>query len=88
MLDAVEQGQIEGILQGSDISVDTVKGFLSEFGRAFYRVPDEEKEVLTLERGRGSIMEALHGKNALIVVPFRRRMKTWSIEKFCPRENT
>lgn len=52
MLNALEQACAIGVLSHDDVALDIFEGFMSKFGRAFYRMErkDEEKEFIVLEK--------------------------------------
>jgi dihydroorotase len=79
VLDALEEGiEQEGITE-EDVTVDKLKGFLSGFGRAFYRFPDAKGEKFVLRRQGDVIVNAL-SSGSLEVVPFRRGQTTWKVD--------
>lgn len=47
VIDALEQGIETGVLIAEDVTEEKLKGFLSGFGRAFYRANDESKRAQT-----------------------------------------
>jgi len=55
-----------------------LRGFFSQFGRAFYGVPQASKDIL-ITRGGQTIPGSLKGEGAE-VVPFRAGETTWKVE--------
>ena len=81
VLDALEMGCEKGILQEEDITKEVLEGFLSRFGRAFYRAPDERNEQIILIKGQEVIVDVVTREGSGVeIVPFRRGMRTWSLE--------
>lgn len=79
VLDALEEGIEQKVISENDVTKEKLEGFLSEFGRAFYRVPDETGEKIVLRRQADTIVGEL-SEGSLEVVPFRRGQKTWKVE--------
>ncbi|KAI9841038.1 MAG: hypothetical protein M1838_003800 [Thelocarpon superellum] len=79
VLDALEQGAVDGILQPEDVTVEKLRGFLSGFGRDFYRVPDPYHETIELVFRDEPIDDAIRGADDLRIVPFRRSQATWTV---------
>ncbi|KAI9679206.1 MAG: hypothetical protein M1817_005225 [Caeruleum heppii] len=82
VLDAFEMACEKGMLREDDITRDLLSGFLSRFGRAFYRVPDENKERIVLRSGDGKIDDMIRGttEDQVDIVPFRSGSTTWALE--------
>lgn len=78
VLDAFEQACQNGVLKEEDITQDTIEGFLSKHGRAFYGLEQETKEFITLDRKGEKIVNILQS-DKVDVVPFRRDQETWSL---------
>ena len=80
VLDALEQGVQRGILKNEDVTVGKLKGFLSDFGRRFYKVEDTPRGEIELRRGSDRVMDVLQtDEGRLQVVPFRRGERTWAL---------
>ena len=84
VLDSFELGCERGILTEEDITKEVLEGFLSGFGRAFYRAPDERGEQIVLLRGEEVIVDVVTGEGSgkgggVQIVPFRRGRRTWSL---------
>jgi len=78
VIDALAQGVETGVLQGDDVTKEKLVGFLCEFGRAFYRVPDDRKETIVLSKPADAIGDLLRSSDGAVeVVPFRSGKKTW-----------
>lgn len=78
VIDAFEQACKNGVLKEDEITPEIVEGFMSKFGRAFYGLPEEKKEFVTIERKGEKISEILQS-DKIDVVPFRKTQETWSI---------
>jgi dihydroorotase len=79
VLDALEKGVETGWLREEDISAATLEGFLSRFGREFYKVPDERQEKIVLTKGKSHIRHSLVTPDAEHVVLFREGQPTWTV---------
>lgn len=78
VINALELGVELGVLDVEDVTKAKLEGFLSSFGRSFYRVSDEKNERITLGRGSQSISNILRNESGSVeVVPFRRGKMTW-----------
>jgi len=78
VLDALEEGIKQKVITEADVTTEKLQGFLSGYGRAFYKVPDSKGEKIVLKRGGDVIVDSLPSK-LFEVVPFRREQKTWSV---------
>jgi dihydroorotase len=78
VLSALEEGIEQGIIRAADVTEEKLRNYLSGFGRAFYKVPDETGEKIILKRGEETVRDMLSA-GSLEVVPFRRGEKTWSL---------
>jgi len=78
MLDALEAGVQSGVIQDEDVTLAKLEGFLSGYGRAFYRVPDKTGERIVLTKGGADVIDVLRNRE-VEVVPFRSNEKTWSL---------
>jgi dihydroorotase len=79
VLDALEEGVVQKVIGEDDVSEEKLKGFLSGFGRAFYREQDPKQEKIVIRKEADRIVESL-SEGALEVVPFRRGQTTWKVE--------
>jgi dihydroorotase len=79
VLDALEFGVENNIINDKDIDVSNIKGFLSEFGRRFYKVPDYSGETITLKREHKIQERRILIKGDLEVVPFQPEKAYWAI---------
>lgn len=78
VIDAFEMGIEKGVLTPDDVTVEKLEGFLSGFGRDFYKVKDEKNERIILGRRSQSIAETLKNEDGSVeVIPFRRGKMTW-----------
>lgn len=78
VVNALELGVEMGVLEVEDVTKAKLEGFLSGFGRSFYRVTDEKNERITLGRSSQSIATILRNESGSVeVVPFRRGKMTW-----------
>lgn len=78
-MDALEEGIKQKVITEEDVTVEKLQGFLSGYGRSFYKVTDSKGEKIVLKRGGAVIVDSLASKS-FEVVPFRREKKTWSVE--------
>ena len=80
VLEAFENALEKGILELGALTKPVLKGFLGEFGRAFYREP-ASRESIRITAGQERVMEALaFGKEEQKIVPFRRKETIYSVE--------
>ena len=79
VLDALEEGIEQKVISEGDVTNEKLEGFLSGFGRAFYRVADSTGERIVLKRKADVVLGELTA-GSLEVVPFRRGQKTWKVE--------
>lgn len=79
VVDALEQGIQTKVLTAEDVTKEKLEGFLSKFGRDFYRAPsDTRKETIVLSKPGKTIANILRtGDGSIEVVPFRRGKLTW-----------
>ncbi|KAL8713193.1 MAG: hypothetical protein Q9220_002714 [cf. Caloplaca sp. 1 TL-2023] len=72
VLEALQRGVQMNILREDDVTLEMLRGFMSENGRSFYALPKESGEVIELTRGNEKIVDILenHGGNVQ-VLPFR-----------------
>ena len=89
VLDALEIGTQYGWITKEQTTREAIEGFLSRYGREFYRIPtssslsvdsESPKTRIRLERQRQIIPMSITSPDGKIeVVPFRRGEKTWSL---------
>jgi dihydroorotase len=77
VLSALEEGIDQGVIKEADVTEEKLRNFLSGFGRAFYRVPDETGEKIVIKRGE-EVVQDIFSAGSIEVVPFRRGKKTWT----------
>lgn len=81
VLDSFELGCEKGTLKEDDITKEGLEGFLGGFGRAFYGAPDEKNEQIILRKRDEVIVDMVSREGSHVgIVPFRRGMRTWSVE--------
>ncbi|KAL8950322.1 MAG: hypothetical protein Q9222_003645 [Ikaeria aurantiellina] len=72
VLDSLQRGIQMGILREQDVTLEKLKGFMSENGRAFYGLPKESGEEIELTREHEKIMSVLENHDESVqVLPFR-----------------
>lgn len=86
VLDALEIGTRHGWITKEQTTRDVIEGFLSRYGRDFYRIPTSSVDSkssrtrIRLERQGQTIPMSITSSDGKIeVVPFRRGEKTWSL---------
>lgn len=89
VLDALEIGTQHGWITKEQTTREAIEGFLSRYGREFYRIPtssslsvdsESPKTRIRLERQGQTIPMSITSSDGKIeVVPFRRGEKTWSL---------
>lgn len=86
VLDALEIGTRHGWITKEQTTRDVIEGFLSHYGRDFYRIPTSSVDSkssrtrVRLERQGQTIPMSITSSDGKIeVVPFRRGEKTWSL---------
>lgn len=81
VVEALEEAIAIDILHPEDITKEILEGFLSSYGRAFYRVADERNEKIVLRKSGVSIEKSIRSEDGAVeVVPFRRGKLTWGVE--------
>ena len=89
VLDALEIGTHCGWITKEQTTQEAIEGFLSRYGRDFYRIPTSSSRSvepkfprtrIRLERQGQTIPMSITSLNGKIeVVPFRRGERTWSL---------
>lgn len=83
VLEALEEAVEKGILRKDDVKENVLRGFLGEVGRKFYGV-DASKRKIKIQAGEEKVLERLsvmeEGKEADLVVPFRRGLPVYSLQ--------
>lgn len=78
VIDAFERGVEKKYITADDVTPEKLEGFLSSFGRQFYKVKDEKNERIVLGRNSQTIAESLKTADGSVeVIPFRRGKMTW-----------
>jgi dihydroorotase len=82
VVDALQIGVEKEVLTEEEVTQEKLKNFLSDFGRAFYQLPDgSNKETIVLRKPTESVQDILRNSDSSIeVVPFRRGKLTWGVE--------
>lgn len=81
VIDALEQAVETGVLNADEITKEKLQGFFSDYGRAFYGIPDERRESIVLKKADTTIPNLLSSEDGVVeVVPFRRGKMTWDVE--------
>lgn len=85
MIGALENGMTQGWISKTDVTRESIEGFLSTYGRAFYKISDSDeaesrKPRIRLERRRETIPRSIKSLDgSLEVVPFRRGQEIMSL---------
>lgn len=83
VLEALEEAVEKGILRKDDVKENVLRGFLGEVGRKFYGV-EASKRKIKIHAGDEKVLERLsvkeEGKEADLVVPFRRGSPVYSLQ--------
>ena len=82
-MEAVEEGVKNGWIEG-EVSQEVLEGFLSGYGRRFYKIEDiaseGHKQKIILERNGERIPQEVRSEDGAIeVVPFRSGEETLSL---------
>ena len=68
------------VLDADSLTMRTVEGFLSRFGRSFYQEPTSENRIVIGQSGRVQIQETIRDVDkGVTIVPFRRNECTWQL---------
>ena len=77
VIEALEIAVETGVLKEGDITLEKINGFMSGYGRAFYRLEKSNNARIELIKGTERITDILQNEDgSLQVVPFRRGEKT------------
>lgn len=80
VLDALEQGVETGVLKAEDVTKEKLEGFMCKHGRDFYKVQDDRKELIVLQKAGAEIESTLRNQDGSVeMVPFRRGKLTWKV---------
>lgn len=79
VLDALEKGVEMGWIAEDEVTKETLQGFLSGFGRAFYGFEDSRSEEIVLTKGKSHVRHSLVTPDAEHVVLFREGQPTWTV---------
>ncbi|KAH6687307.1 dihydroorotase [Plectosphaerella plurivora] len=78
ILTALEEGIERGDIKDEEVTEDLLRGFLSEWGRNFYKIEQSKAKIL-LKRSEQVIPESTKGLGVEIV-NYRAGRQTWSLE--------
>ncbi|KAL8687435.1 MAG: hypothetical protein Q9218_006392 [Villophora microphyllina] len=68
---ALERGVEMGILKEEDVTLEKLEGFMSRYGRDFYKLP-QTTETIELTKGSEKILDILESEDkSMQVIPFR-----------------
>jgi dihydroorotase len=71
---ALEDATERGVISESDVTQEKLEGFLSKFGRQFYKLPEAGKgEKIVLERKGEKISESIKSETGEIEVGISRK---------------
>ncbi len=83
MIDALKQAIESGWISNHRITQETLEGFLSTYGRNFYKIndrSDSQRRGIRLERLNETIPKSIVSSDGKIeIVPFRREEKVMSV---------
>lgn len=78
IINAFEEAIEKDILKVEDVTAEKLEGFLSKFGRSFYKMEDKQNERIVLGRSSRVVEDSLTSADGAIeVVPFRRGKPIW-----------
>lgn len=83
VIGALEEAIDHGWIREEEVTCESIEGFLSGYGRAFYKIPhstESDKPVIRLDRRGETIPEVVRSKDGTIeVVPFGRGKEVLSL---------
>ena len=80
VIGALEEAIDKGWIKEEDVTRESIEGFLSGHGRAFYKLAESNTHRIRLERRGEKIPEAVKSKEGTIeVVPFGRGKEIFSL---------
>lgn len=83
MIGAIEEGVKRGWLQEDEVTEEVLEGFLSRYGRRFYKLEKHkttEQQKIVLEKKGEKIPKCIGSEDgSILVVPFKSREDTWSL---------
>ncbi|GME36630.1 Homodimeric type [Neofusicoccum parvum] len=81
VVEALEKAVEKGWVAEEEVTAEALEGFLSGYGRKFYKVGDERGERVVVRRKGEKVVESVtHKEGEVEVVPFRKGEETWSVE--------
>lgn len=81
VLDALSEAIRRGVITAADVTIDCLTGFLSSFGRRFYKLDHPNLESIKLLPGQAAIARSVSNSDGtLTVIPFRPGEVTWGLE--------
>ena len=81
VLDALEQGYRQGLLDSGQLTQKLLAGFLGEHGRTFYREASSGRRVIVGPSGSAYVPEVVESNDHSVkIVPFRRGQYTRGLE--------
>lgn len=72
MLLGLEEGIERGIISEEDVTQEKLEGFLSKFGRRFYKLPETSGNSLLLERKGEKISTSVKSESGAVEVGISR----------------
>lgn len=60
---ALEEAIERGVITEADVTQEKLEGFLSRFGRRFYKLPEESGKKIVLERKGEKIPASIHSED-------------------------
>lgn len=81
VLDALEQGCRQGLLDSGQLTHKILAGFLGEHGRTFYKEASSERRIIVGPSGSALVPEVVESNDQSVkIVPFRRGQYTRGLE--------
>lgn len=69
---ALEEGIERGVISEDDVTQDKIEGFLSRFGRRFYKLPETSGNRIILERKGEKILPSVKSESGEVEVGISR----------------
>lgn len=77
VLDALEQGCTQGLLDSGQLTQKILAGFLGEHGRTFYKEASSKSRIIVGPSGSAHIPEVVESNDSSVkIIPFRRGQYT------------
>lgn len=77
---AIEHAMSQGWITKEEVTREALEGFLSHYGRAFYKIPESRQPQIRLERRGETIPKSIISSDGKIeVIPFRRGEEIMSL---------